>query len=207
MGFVGRPSGSRPPWRAPTIAVRSVRSGLPLRHPRPRLRRLLRIPSGASRLPATGAACPRGYVRLGLSRCWTCGQGREFSGRQLWPRGRPQLALVCLQVMRVRCARVTSGFLMVSHVREGAVVVGAAQSVLRVTSLSRRPQTVEDWAALYLRMALWGAWKLLIRRRTSTGRHVHLLTAKYQPYAEPARAASQLARPRVSLKRPPARPA
>ena len=87
------------------------------------------------------------------------------------------------------------------------MVVGAAENVLRVTSFSRRSQTVEDWAALYLRIALWGAWKLLIRRRTSTGRHVHLLTTKYQPYAEPARAASQLARPRVSLKRPPARPA
>jgi len=35
-----------------TIAVRSLRSGLPLRHPRPRLRRLLRIPSGASTRPA-----------------------------------------------------------------------------------------------------------------------------------------------------------
>ncbi|WP_238892134.1 hypothetical protein, partial [Achromobacter insuavis] len=67
---------------------------------------------------------------------------RELSGRQLWPRGRPQLAFLHLHLMRVRCARVTSGFLMVSHVRGGAVVVGAAQSMLRVTNRSRRPQTV-----------------------------------------------------------------
>jgi len=51
----------------------------------------------------------------------------ELLGRQLWPRGRPQLALVYLHLMRVRCARVMSGFLMVPHVMGGgAVVVGAA---------------------------------------------------------------------------------
>ena len=40
----------------------------------------LQIPSGASRLPTADRARPRGYVRLGLSRCWTCGWGRECSG-------------------------------------------------------------------------------------------------------------------------------
>jgi hypothetical protein len=50
----------------------------------------------------------------------------ELPGRQLWPRGRPQLALVYLHLMRVRCARVTSGFLVVPHVGGEAVVVGAA---------------------------------------------------------------------------------
>ncbi|WP_231690732.1 hypothetical protein, partial [Achromobacter sp. 2789STDY5608621] len=72
----------------------------------------------------------------------TCVQGMELLGRQLWPRGRPQLAFVHLRLMRVRCARVMSGFLVVPHVGGGAVVVGAAESGLRVTSHSRRPQTV-----------------------------------------------------------------
>ena len=43
----------------------------------------LRIPSGASRLPTPRAACPRGYVRLGLSRCWTRVQGMKSAGLPL----------------------------------------------------------------------------------------------------------------------------
>ena len=31
-------------------------------------------------MPAARAACPRGCVRLGLSRCWTCVQGMESAG-------------------------------------------------------------------------------------------------------------------------------
>ena len=78
--FVGRPT-PRTPWlRAPTIAVRSLRSGLPRRHPRPRLRRLLRIPSGASRLLASPAPAPPCYVGLGSWRYKTCVQGRGFAG-------------------------------------------------------------------------------------------------------------------------------
>ncbi|GAB1846055.1 hypothetical protein MyNCGM683_08810 [Achromobacter xylosoxidans] len=39
-----------------------------------------------------------------------------------------------LSVLRVRCALAVGGFLMVPHVRGGAVVVGAASDMLRGTT-------------------------------------------------------------------------
>ena len=74
--FVGRPSSRTAGWRAPTIAVRSLRSGLPLRHLRQGLRPFLQIPSGASRLLATQPSATTCCVRFGLVRCWSCGRGR-----------------------------------------------------------------------------------------------------------------------------------
>ncbi|MFY1885934.1 hypothetical protein ACOTCH_32445, partial [Achromobacter xylosoxidans] len=61
---------------------------------------------------------------------------------QLRPRGRPQLASVHLNVLRVRCALAASGFLMIPHVRGRGG--GGRRGVKRFArdDLSRRPQTV-----------------------------------------------------------------
>ena len=75
---------------APTIAVRSVRSGLPLRHPRPGLRPSLRIPSGAStrRAPPTPRRAGLRVSRSVASLDWR-GHGRVCVGRHGRLRGQP----------------------------------------------------------------------------------------------------------------------
>jgi hypothetical protein len=77
--FVGRPT-PRSPWaRSPTIAVRSLRSGLPRCHLRP--------PSAPFRFPRahrrrSHPRCPRRRAArvFGMSRCKTCMQGRGSAG-------------------------------------------------------------------------------------------------------------------------------
>ena len=53
-----------------TIAVRSVRSGLPRRHLRHSLRLFLQIPSGASTRPATPDRQRNGLTVSGVHGCW-----------------------------------------------------------------------------------------------------------------------------------------
>ncbi len=117
--------GTAAAWaRGATIAVRSLRSGLPRCHPRPRLRRLLRIPSGASTRPArpgrrrTGLQCAKAAGRRGGRLAWhsfvgVLKVGRSCGAARCRPRGRPYLASECL-------ALVASGglsFLAVSDTR------------------------------------------------------------------------------------------
>ena len=64
--FLRRTAGRRPVAGGATIAVRSVRSGLPLRHLRHSLRLFLQIPSGASTRPATPDRQRNGLIVLSL---------------------------------------------------------------------------------------------------------------------------------------------
>ncbi len=162
LSFVGRPSGRRTRWRAPTIAVRSVRSGLPLPHPR------CRLPAAAFGFPRAHRGCPPpGLPVRGATDFEACRAARSvcrawnLQGCPSRPRGRSRWASGQLKVGRVRCARVGIGFLLFPHVGGGAVVVGAAESGLRVANRSRRPQTVlvragVQWQRVWVQVCLGG---------------------------------------------------
>jgi len=92
--------------RGSTIAVRSLRSGLPLRHLRHCLWQFLQIPLGAStpRAPRPAPAPGSGFdtsppLGRGVCLAFFCRavwRWRILRGRQKRPRGRPFLALGCL---------------------------------------------------------------------------------------------------------------
>ena len=89
--FVGRPSAGLGGWRAPTIAVRSLRSGLPRCHPRPPA-----APFGFPRAHQGRAPSARPRRRAGAVLV-RCAAGSLFTGeicvaRLTRPRGRPHSA-------------------------------------------------------------------------------------------------------------------
>ena len=102
-----------------TIAVRSVRSGLPLRHLRHSLRLFLQIPSGASTRPAIPHR-PHHALAMRLSyglwggwcawhACATSGREGEICGaRPKRPRGRPFGAYAVSCVCAMTLSRVAT---------------------------------------------------------------------------------------------------
>gem|GEM_PF-5489733 len=105
-GFFWRLARGRAGGRGSTIAVRSLRSGLPLRHLRHCLWQFLQIPLGASTplaprpAPAPGSGFdtspPLGRGVCLAFFCRAVWRWRILRGRQKRPRGRPFLALGCL---------------------------------------------------------------------------------------------------------------
>jgi len=78
--FVGRPRGWALLWRAPTIAVRSLRSGLPRRHLRWRLRRLPSDSLGRIEVARHNKAQPRGLRGSRGGALMGCGLAQRFAG-------------------------------------------------------------------------------------------------------------------------------
>jgi hypothetical protein len=115
-GFFWRPARPRRPARGATIAVRSLRSGLPLPHPRHRLRRFLRIPLGLSTPHAPGTAatpgsrCRKQDGRRGGWFAWRFFRGfggsEDLAGPRCVGRAGGLAALTrCGSVSGARCAR------------------------------------------------------------------------------------------------------
>ncbi len=174
----------------------------------------LRIPSGASRLPAIGSARPRGYGFRGSLRCWTCVQGVRPAGLPI-AAARAATLGVCAFERVAGALRAVGGRFSIDSARRGggAVVVGAMCAVLRVTSFARRPQTVlvracTQWQRVLAQVGLgsnalrrWHAFN-----EKSFAAAASLPKKMISPFPH-AIAPSRIARYRVSLKRPRARPA
>ncbi|CUJ72144.1 Uncharacterised protein [Achromobacter sp. 2789STDY5608621] len=237
LSFVGRPSGRRTRWRAPTIAVRSVRSGLPLPHPR------CRLPAAAFGFPRAHRGCPPpGPPARGATDFEACRAARSvcrawnLRGCPSRPGGRSRWASGQLKVGRVRCARVGSGFLLFPHVwgrgdggRRGGKRVARDESLAPTTNslgAGRRSmakglgagvpwwQCVAERACLQWRMHRGAGmpsianasrrWHACNEKPCEVPANLPKKIISPPPYAI---VSSPIARHRVSLKRPPARPA
>ncbi len=109
-GFVGRPGRGRVGRRAPTIAVRSVRSGLPLRHPRCRLTAAAYgFPRAHRGCPPPDPPAPRAASVLGRGAARPQGSGKSCWARLEWPPGRPLQAYAVWDVARGSLARRRGG--------------------------------------------------------------------------------------------------